>query len=298
MASLELQKGWYRIVFRYGEQKYQRALDTQDQNEAEGQKARLEENLKLLKRGRLAYNPGDDLVTLLLSDGKLNAQPEVQRPVHLKEFFDEFKNGRPPGKEHNTTYTEDIHIKHLLRLLGERTRIAEVPGKLQDYVTSRAQEQGHRGKPVSQVTIKKELGTLSSVWNRWGMRKKLVPAPLSLKDLDYPKTRERPPFQTWEQIERKIARGKLSDLEQKEQWGSLFLTVPEVEQLLADVEAAKGRQKGSQHPCVYPMFAFAAFTGARRSEMLRSRVEDIDFEGGEVTIREKKKDRSKDETYR
>src|SRR5262249_52902817 len=158
--------------------------------EAEGLKARLEENLKLLKRGRLAYNHGDDLVTLLLSDGKLNAPPEVQRPVNLQQFFDQFKEGRPPGKEQNTNYTEDIHIKHLLRILGERTRIAEVPGKLQDYVTARALEAGHRGRPVSQVTIKKELGTLSSVWNRWALRKKLVPAPLSLKDLAYPKGKE------------------------------------------------------------------------------------------------------------
>jgi integrase len=298
MASLELQKGWWRIVFRYAGQKYQRSLDTQDRGEAEGQKSRLEENLKLLKRGRLAYTAGDDLVTLLLSDGRLNVRPEVQKPLNLKQFFEEFKNGRPPGKEKSTVYTEDIHINHLLRILGERTRIVEVPSKLQDYVNARAQEQGHRGKPVSQVTIKKELGTLSSVWNRWGLRKKLVPAPLSLQDLEYPKLKEKPPFQTWEQIERKIARGKLTVKEQEELWNALFLTVPEIERLLADVKEAKSRWKNSDFPWVYPMFVFAAHTGARRSEMLRSRVEDIDFEAGEVTIREKKKDRSKEETYR
>jgi integrase len=298
MASLERQKGWWRIVFRYGGEKHQRALETQDRQEAESLKARLEENLKLLKRGRLEYRPGDDLVTVLLSDGKLNVQPQVQRRVTLGQFFEEFQQGRPPGKEKNTTYTEAIHLNHLLRLLGERTRVADVPGKLQDYVNACAQEQGHRGKPVSQVTIKKELGTLSSVWNRWGLRKKLVPAPLSLKDLEYPKLKEKPPFQTWEQIERKIARGKLTDQEQGELWDALFLTVPEIERLLADVKEAKARWKGSHFPWVYPMFVFAAHTGARRSEILRSRVEDIDFDGGEVTIREKKKDASKEETYR
>jgi integrase len=46
------------------------------------------------------------------------------------------------------------------------------------------------------------------------------------------------------------------------------------------------------------MFVFAAHTGARRSEMLRSHIDDFDFEGGVVTIREKKKDRSKDMTFR
>ena len=46
------------------------------------------------------------------------------------------------------------------------------------------------------------------------------------------------------------------------------------------------------------MFAFAAHTGARRSEMLRSRVTDFDFDANVVTIREKKRDRDKVETYR
>jgi integrase len=49
---------------------------------------------------------------------------------------------------------------------------------------------------------------------------------------------------------------------------------------------------------VFTMFAFAAHTGARRSELLRSQVDDFDFAGDMVTIREKKKDRSKDLTFR
>ncbi len=46
------------------------------------------------------------------------------------------------------------------------------------------------------------------------------------------------------------------------------------------------------------MLAFAAHTGARRSEILRSRVEDIDFERGVVNIREKKNDTSREVPYR
>jgi integrase len=46
------------------------------------------------------------------------------------------------------------------------------------------------------------------------------------------------------------------------------------------------------------MFAFVALTGARRSEMLRSRIEDIDFDAGVVRIREKKRDKSKKITFR
>lgn len=45
-------------------------------------------------------------------------------------------------------------------------------------------------------------------------------------------------------------------------------------------------------------FCLAAYTGARRSEILRSRVDDLDLEAGTITIREKKRDRSREMTFR
>jgi integrase len=48
----------------------------------------------------------------------------------------------------------------------------------------------------------------------------------------------------------------------------------------------------------YPMVVFAAHTGARRSEMLRSKIRDVDFESGKITIREKKRDHSRSTTRR
>jgi integrase len=294
MASLEKQKGRFRIVFRYGGQKYQRALDTDSEKEALGAKNRVEENLKLLERGRLHYEPGDDLVLLLLSDGKLNAKPEITRRVTLGEFFDQYKANRPPSKEGSTAYTEDIHIEHLLRLLGSGTALQDIPKRLQEYINQRSSEAGRKGK-VSHVTIKKELGTLSSLWNRWGTANGLVPGPLTLKNLEHAKRYEKPPFQTWEQIERKIALGADDDL-----WDSLFLTLSQVKELLVHVDQRGSIIRGHirRFAFIHPMFAFAAYTGARRSELLRSRREDIDFESRTVTIREKKKDRTKKETYR
>jgi hypothetical protein len=265
MASLELQKGWYRIVLRYDGQKFQKALETQDRGEAELLKARVEDNLKLLRRGRLAYKPGDDLITLLLSDGKLNEEPKVEKRVTLGEFFQRYKDNRPPGKEGNTAYTEDIHIAHLLRLIGGRTALADVPGKLQAYVNERSKEDSRLGGKVSHATIKKELGTLTSLWNRWGANHGLVAGVLSLKNLEYPKKDEKPPFQTWDQIERQIAAGHLSDGEQDELWDALYLSVPQVEELLEYVRTHASLIRGHKRlfPFVYPMFCFAAYTGAR-----------------------------------
>jgi integrase len=44
---------------------------------------------------------------------------------------------------------------------------------------------------------------------------------------------------------------------------------------------------------VHPMFAFAIYTGARRSEMLRSLIHDFDFKSGRVQIRENKRVKGK-----
>jgi integrase len=46
------------------------------------------------------------------------------------------------------------------------------------------------------------------------------------------------------------------------------------------------------------MFVFAAHTGARRSEIVRALPSDVDLAGGMVTIREKKRDKTKFTTRR
>jgi len=160
-------------------------------------------------------------------------------------------------------------------------------------VDVRSKEKSKFRRLISHITVKKELGTFASVWNKWGVPQKLVAGPAPTRGLVFRKTAGKPPFQTLEQIERQIARGGLTPARVSELWNCLFLTLDEVEQVLGYV---RGRDIG--RPFVHPMFVFAAHTGARRSEMLRSNIDDFDFEGGVVTIREKKKDRSKDMTFR
>src|SRR5262245_38380162 len=113
-----------------------------------------------------------------------------------------------------------------------------------------------------------------------------------MKNLSYRKGKAKPPFQTWEQIKRQVQRGGLSESDKKDLLNSLFLTLPEIQALLEHVRTH------AHQPYASIMFTFAAFTGARRSELLRSRVDDIDFRTETVTIREKKKDRSKELTFR
>ncbi len=62
----------YHLCFRFGGKKFRRTLDTDDAKSAESTRLRFEENLLLLERGRFELPPDADLITFLLSDGKLS----------------------------------------------------------------------------------------------------------------------------------------------------------------------------------------------------------------------------------
>ena len=286
MASLEKRAAGFRIKFRYGGRQFSAALGTEKLREAEQALARVDENLALLERGRLELPPGGDLAVFLLSDGKINQKPVLAAPLTLHAYFNRYRERETDAKEKNTRYTENIHMDHFLDVLGKNQKVQEITSEtLQRYVDTRAKEK-FRGETISHRTIHKEIGTFASIWNKWAVPERLVSGPAPTKGLVYKKTKTKQPFQTWEQIERQIARGQDDVL-----WDSLFLTLPQIDELLKHVS-------GSRFPFVHPMFVFAARTGARRSEILRSQIDDFDFDAKTVRIREKKKDQSKDFTFR
>ena len=67
----------------------------------------------------------------------------------------------------------------------------------------------------------------------------------------------------------------------KELWHSLFLTIAEIQELLCHVQQHAG------HGFLYPMFCFAAHTGARRSELLRAELGDVDLDGESLLLHER-----------
>jgi integrase len=112
------------------------------------------------------------------------------------------------------------------------------------------------------------------------------------KGVDLPKRADKPPFMTKDDIEKKIGRGGLTDNQVKSLWDSLFLTKEETTTILDSVCDLNTLR------FIYPMFVFVAHTGARRSEVLRSRIEDFDFRTKVVKIREKKKVKNRKITFR
>ena len=171
-----------------------------------------------------------------------------------------------------------IHQRHIERVIGKRRNVQELTqGDLQKYITKRSKAKTRKGANVTGTTIKKEIVTLNSAW-KWAKGAGKLQGDLPKQNLRYPKSKERPVFQTWAEIERQIDAGASTEL-----WDALYLDMDQIKELLSFVK------QYAEHPFLYPMFAFAAYTGARRSELMRSELADIDLDGGVATIREKKR---------
>jgi integrase len=291
MAWLEQRGERFRIAFRFRGEKFRINLKATDPKEADGCLARLEENLRLVERGRLAVPAGADLGLFLLSDGKLEKPVEIVRSIRLVELFRTYQTQFTAGaKEVITREMEDIHMKHLARIIGGDTPLAAVTaGTVQQFVDVRSREQ-HNGYPVKAKTVRKAVATFRFVWN-WAHRQGHVPTKFPEVELVFPKERQPEPFRTYDQIQAILARGGVDKRRERELWDGLFLNPVEIAEVLAHV-----RRKTSAR-YLYPLLVTAAHTGARRSELFRARVEDIDFDAKLVHLREKKRSRDR-ETFR
>ena len=224
MASLEQRNERFRVVFRYAGEKYARSLKTASEKVANASLARLEDNLRRVELGTLTVPDHADLPSFLLSDGRRNGKPKTSKIRFLSQLLDAFLDQIPPNSiEESSRRLMQTHIRHLKKVFGSRLPASRVHfPSLQGYVDKRSGDKGRRGRPLSPETIKKELATLRVAWN-WARQAGHVSDALPTRDLRYPKSREKLPFQTWAEIERKISRGGTSEDEQADLWDCLFL---------------------------------------------------------------------------
>ena len=212
--------------------------------------------------------------------------PQEEAPLAHETTFAEirdsylktFSNG---AIEENSLYTVRIHLAHLEETLGARYLMSGLNlADLQEHINRR--QDGVEG-----VTIKKEIDTFRDAWN-WACRMKIVEGEFPSAGLVYPKGTEKLPFMTWAEIERRIRQGGDPD----DLWECLYLKEAEI---AAFLDFLRGRKAPAW---LYPMCVMAAHTGARRSEMIRAERQDVDFEAGIITIREKKRVRGRLTTRR
>lgn len=284
MAALQFRSGSYRLLFQYLGKQYSCTLGDIAEAEAFQWKARSEQLLMRIKQGLLTVPRGVSITDFILFDGKPSVDPAIEshKQTTLHELREAYLATHGNGAiESNTLTTARIHLAHIETTLGKKFLLSGLTlGKLQEHIKRRQDD-------VAAVTIKKELDTFRSAWN-WGLRMKWVDQPFPSKGLVYPKTDEKLPFMTTAEIKRRIKAGGDEAL----LWECLYLDTRELKALLAHV-------RGRKAPAwVYPMVATAAYTGARRSELIRARLEDLDLKAGVLTIREKKRARGSRTTRR
>jgi integrase len=295
MASLQLRGRSYACVFCWHGQRKWFTIGKVSETEARAKSSQVDYLLMRLKQRLVELPPAVDIVEFVRHDGKpplsLHAIPERQA-LTLTALRDRYLETHRRSLEPRTIEGIELHFKHLCTALGEAFPIRELKlTDLQGYVDRRAKAKGKGGKRLSPATIRKEIVTLRTAWN-WGVRIELVAGRFPYVGLRYPKGDEKPPFQTREEIRRQVAAGGLKSEQIKELWHALYLQAHEVAGLLAHA------REHAAHPWVYPFIAAAAHTGARRSELIRMGVGDVDLAGGTITIRERKRVKGKRSTRR
>lgn len=287
MASIQQDpSGNFHICFRYGKQRFKRSLETRDRRKADAAAVRVAENVRLVKQGRMDLPDDADIPTFLLSDGTLSNKPQPVSVLTVGNLFASYQASIPgDALEQSSLKTARIHMRHFERLFGTKKPLRSVNTvDLQQYVTARSKEPGHRGA-VSAATIRKEIATLGSLWN-WAVAQGEIGKPYPRKGLIFPKRTEKPPFQTVGQIQRHIKQRRLTETQATELWDAAYLDRKELNELLEHV-----RIKSNQG-FLYPMCLLAAHTGARRSELCRCKLSDIDLRNSTITIHERKRSKS------
>jgi integrase len=288
MASLQERNGSYRVLFCHHGKLHTFTIGKVEQSEAENKAWQVDYLLMRLKQRLLVLPDGTDIVTFIEHDGK---PPDIgptladapRQAVTLGHLKDRYLTTHANGTiEANSLDTCKLHLRHFCRVLGDGYPLGELSlGRLQEYVNERAKAK------LSTATIRKEIATLRAAWN-WGEPMGLTEGKFPNRGLRYPKADEKPPFMTMAEIERQLAGG--GDLDTL--WEALYLQAGELMELLVHVK------DNAPHPWIYPLFSFAAHTGARRSEILRALVADVDFTGNTMLVREKKRSRGQRTTRR
>ncbi len=285
MASLQKKSETTYCQFMYLGKRYTVTVGKVSDGEAEAFAGSVDLILRRLKQQLITLPAGVGIDEFVLAGGRM---PEQAVPAAEAILFVTFKQKyldthRDGAMEANSLQTIEMHLNHVEGTLGEKFLVQSVTmADLQRHI-NRRREKKYRGRKLSPATLKKEISSFRAAWN-WAAHMGMVKGVFPSKGLVYPKTDEKPPFMTYREIKRKVM-PNLSDAERAELWECLYLTKPDVDELLAHVKATAG------HDWIHPVFCFAAHTGARRSEMLRVLISDVDFDAMTVVIREKKRSR-------
>jgi integrase len=261
MAGMRKKGDGWHCTFRFRGKRYYFATGNLTEQQAKAKGSEVDETLDLIERGRLSVPDGVKLEDFVAAGGKVPVVAGRPEMITVRQLFDHYLKTHGNGTiETSSLKTAKTHLTQLAESFGERFRIQSLTVlNLQEHVERR------RKMGIAAVTIKKEVATLRACWN-WATHGELVKGIFPGRGLRFPKEEEKEPFRTFAEIEAIIASENPDDARKETLWHALYLTRPELESFLAHVK------QNAILPWVYPMIVFAAYTGARRSEILRALV--------------------------
>ena len=287
MANLGRKGDIYVARFRYQGKEYKKSLKTRDRRDAEAALKGIERTIHLLATGGGEVPAGVDPGDYIASCGTAREAPRARRRVStLGELIKDYLENQA-HKAPSTVYTEGVHLRNVAARLGH---LVDAPADrighrhLEQYIQDRLGER-------SPTTVDKERVTLIQLF-KWAVARGDLAASPAAGLAALKADAEADGFRTMAEIEATLARGGLDEAEAAAAWDCLYLSPPEIGELLRMVRARSEADFG------YLLHAIPARTGMRRGEVLRLRWSDVDFEKGKVTARSRKQSRSTREATR
>ncbi len=220
MAGLQLRGGRYRIIFRFHGKQHTLNLGKVSKTEASNKSEQVDYLLMRLKQGLKNLPPGVDIVDFVEHDGEMpqGMQPTTPQSVlTLAELRDAYLNTYKNANENSTLKTARIHFRHLATTFGPQFPLADLKARdLQRHIERRS------NASIAQVTIRKEIATLGTAWT-WAQTTEVIASDFPNKGLVFPKSDEKPAFQTRDEIARQIQRERLDDDCAEQAMGMSFL---------------------------------------------------------------------------
>lgn len=262
--------GKFFTRFRYAGRRVMISYGTDQQRQAEEIHRRAMSKLWELENGIATIPPGQEI-----ADWLLGRQPVSART--MADAIESYRKSRAEGTHAaSTVKTEDLHLGHLVRILGTAPIQSITPRHLAEY-------RDRRLGRVSGATVRKEISTFRVLW-RWVVGQSIAQGADPSAGLPIPKPPRAEPFRTLADVER-MTEGMDND-QARLYWDSCVLVSGELSELLAVVDQrAPHWIRGAIYSC--------ALAGVRRSEWIRSRPEDWDLDRGTLIVRERKRIKSR-----
>ncbi len=173
IATLQLRNGVsYRVLFQYAGRRHNLHVGKVSAADAQLVLGQVELLLGRVKAGLLTVPPGADIVAFLAAGGKLSqASPSPaarpREPLTLGRLRYEYVAAHRGSLADNMLGEIVTHFKYLVETFGAGFRVESLElADLQRHVKCREAVTNSQGRPVSAVTVRRDVTTFRMAW-RW-----------------------------------------------------------------------------------------------------------------------------------